>query len=137
MVMNSSRPYLIRAIYDWIVDNECTPHIAVDAFVEGVEVPQDYVRNGQIVLNIAPDAVSHFHLGDSEIAFSARFRGISMEVVVPYAAVLGIYAKENGQGMMFDPEEPAPQPPRGPRPVSGTGAKGKSGAGKPNLRVVK
>lgn len=99
--MTSSRPYLIRALYDWIVDNAYTPHLIVDAEQPGVAVPRSYVRDGKIVLNVAPRAVSDLVLGNDAIVFSARFGGTPMAVSIPVAAVEGIYARENGQGMVF------------------------------------
>ena len=109
--MNSSRPYIIRAIYEWIVDNDCTPHLLVDATGEGVFVPESYVSDGQIVLNISPSAVVSLHMGIDTVAFNCRFGGQPQDVEVPIAAILGIYARENGQGMVFDgPMEPDPDP---------------------------
>lgn len=127
--MRSSRPYLVRALHEWIVDNGCTPYLLVDATFEGVEVPQQYVKDGQIVLNISPSAVGGITLGNEQIRFRGRFGGVAVEVAVPVPAVLGIYARENGQGMVFDPEPPGnPEPPGGDDPARG---------GKRALRVVK
>ena len=102
--MKSNRPYLIRALHEWILDNDCTPHIVVDAEAPGVSVPMSYVKDGQIVLNLAPKAVSAMTLGNDRIVFSARFGGKPTEVRVPIAAVRGIYARENGQGLAFPTE---------------------------------
>lgn len=102
------RPYLLKAFYNWIVDSECTPHIIVDATQTGVEVPQQFVEDGKIVLNIAPKSVMHFSMDDDAVAFNARFSGQPMQVYVPLYAIEGIYARENGAGTMF-PEEPAYQ----------------------------
>lgn len=110
MTMSSSRPYLIRALYEWIVDNNCTPHVLVNAMAAGVSVPQQHVKNGQIVLNVSPGAIANFLLDNNLMQFDARFSGVPMRIVVPMHAVLGIYARENGQGMIFEPEEPAPPP---------------------------
>lgn len=104
--MTSSRPYLVRAIYDWILDNHLTPHLVVDAGLTGVSVPAAAIRDGQVVLNIAPRAVAHLELGNDQVHFLARFGGVSHEVRVPIAAVLAVYAQENGQGMMFPAESP-------------------------------
>lgn len=134
MAMTSSRPYMIRAIYEWVVENNCTPYILVDAMREGVFVPQQYVQDGQIVLNIAPSAVMGLNVGNDIVSFNGRFGGISQEVSAPIGAVLGVYAKENGQGMLFDAEEPTP-PPSDPRP-SATLSKLPSRS-KPSLKVVK
>lgn len=103
--MISSRPYLIRALYDWIVDSALTPHLLVDAQAEGVEVPEQSVKEGKIVLNVAPQAVRGLSLGNELIEFSARFGGVSRQVSVPIAAVVAVYARENGQGMMFAAED--------------------------------
>ncbi|BDH44422.1 stringent starvation protein B [Salmonella enterica subsp. enterica serovar Choleraesuis] len=99
------RPYLLRAFYDWLLDNQLTPHLVVDITVAGVEVPMEYARDGQIVLNIAPRAVGNLELGNDEVHFNARFGGVPRQVNVPMAAVLAIYARENGAGTMFEPEE--------------------------------
>lgn len=130
--MNSNRPYVIRALYEWILDNDCTPHIVVDAAVQGVSVPMSYVKDGQIVLNLAPKAVSGLALGNDWISFSARFGGLPTEVMVPVGAVRGIYARENGEGLMFS-AEPTPAPPPTDKPDPGPG----TGTGGPRLRVVK
>lgn len=124
-MMTSTRPYLIRAFYDWIVDNGCTPHIVVNAAVAGVEVPDEYVDGGQIVLNIAVTAVQGLRLGDHEIEFQARFGGKVRRVYAPINSILAIYAKENGRGMVFaeEEEEEGGTPPH--RPDSGA-KKGKS-----------
>jgi stringent starvation protein B len=126
MSMKSSRPYLVRALYEWILDNACTPYLLVDATVAGVEVPQQYVKNGQIVLNVAPGAVAGINMSNDDIRFRGRFSGVAIDVFVPIGAVLGIYARENGQGMVFEPEQ-APPPSSDDEPRSG----------KPSLRVVK
>jgi len=107
MQMTSSRPYLIRAMYQWIADNGMTPHLLVDVSVDGVQVPTEHVQNGKIILNIAPMAISSLVLGDTEITFSARFSGQTMGLYIPIDAVLAVYAKENGQGMMFSEDDGA------------------------------
>lgn len=98
------RPYLLRAFYDWLLDNQLTPHLVVDISLPGVMVPLEYARDGQIVLNIAPRAVGNLSLGNDEVSFNARFGGVPRQVTVPLAAVLAIYARENGAGTMFEPE---------------------------------
>ena len=103
--MTSNRPYLIRALYDWLLDNQLTPHLLVDAEYEGVFVPQEFVENGQIVMNLNPGAVRSLDLGNELITFNARFGGVPRDIVVPPGAVLGIYARENGLGMLFPEEE--------------------------------
>jgi len=137
MSMTSSRPYLIRALYEWIVDNDMTPHIMVDAHFEGASVPQQHVtKDGHIILNIAPSALKDFYLGAEAIAFNARFGGVPFDLFIPYGAVLGIYARENGQGMMFEAETApkSPVPPSSPEPTP-IGSKTKPAKG--GLRVVK
>lgn len=129
--MTSSRPYLIRALYQWILDNGVTPYILVDAAIEGVTVPEQFVQDGKVVLNINPSAVNDLDLDDDLIRFNARFSGQAMEVFIPVRAVLAIYAKENGQGMMFN-EEPGDEPPTPTGSDPETAEKEK-----PALRVVK
>jgi len=112
MSMTSSRPYIMRALYEWILENDCTPYVLVNAMADRVEVPQQFVKNGQIVLNVSPTAVVGLDISNDAMAFSGRFGGIPMDVWVPMFAVMGIYSRENGQGMMFDPEDdPNPEPP--------------------------
>ena len=110
--MTPSRPYLIRAMYQWIVDNGLTPHLLVDASSDTVAVPRQYMEDGKIVLNIGPMAVEALTLGNEDISFNARFNGEPMSVRVPIQYVLAIYTRENGQGMMFgdDNDEPPPDP---------------------------
>jgi len=103
--MTSSRPYLIRAMYQWIVDNGMTPHLLADVSVDGCMVPENYIQDGKIVLNIAPMAISALMLGDEAISFGARFNGVSESISVPINAVTAIYARENGQGMMFTDDD--------------------------------
>jgi stringent starvation protein B len=102
--MSSNRPYLLRALYEWIGDNSMTPHLLVDANREGVRVPPSTVKDGRVVLNIAARAVAQLQLGNREVRFKARFAGVSQDVIVPVAAILAIYAQETGQGMML-PED--------------------------------
>lgn len=103
--MNSLKPYLIRAIYDWVVDNNFTPYLLVNAEAPNVVVPRQYVQDGKIVLNLRPQAVHGLSLGNRNIMFNARFGGSPMQVDVPIKAVLAIYAQENGKGMVFDEDE--------------------------------
>ena len=102
--MSSNRPYLLRALYEWIGDNDMTPHVLVDATQDGVQVPKAAVKDGRVVLNIAARAVSGLDMGNRELRFKARFGGVSQQVVVPMTAILAIYAQETGQGMML-PED--------------------------------
>ncbi|KTC73745.1 stringent starvation protein B [Legionella birminghamensis] len=111
MSMTSNKPYLIRGIYDWIVDNHMTPYILVNANYPGVQVPEAHVNNGRIVLNISPQACRGLHLENDRIVFTARFSGETMQIFVIPAAVLAIYAKENGRGMEFGEEYHEPPPP--------------------------
>lgn len=103
--LTPTRPYLARAIYQWICDNNLTPYLLVDATLPRVMVPRQHIKDGQIVLNIAPHAVGQFEMSDEAIYFHARFGGVSQELYVPMAAVIGIYSRENGQGLFFDPSE--------------------------------
>ena len=116
--MTPSRPYVMRALYEWIVDNDCTPYLLVDALIDDVMVPQQYVKDGQIVLNISPGAVMDLNISNEAVIFNGRFGGLAIDVFVPVLAVLGIYARENGQGMVFEAEEiPEHDPePDGPEP---------------------
>src|SRR6478752_3464199 len=116
--MTSHRPYLLRALYEWIADNDMTPHLLVDAGQPGVQVPPHTIRDGKVVLNIAARAVSTLELGNDAVRFTARFGGVSHPVSVPVSAVLAIYARETGQGMALpedtaesgpDDEPPPPQ----------------------------
>ncbi|MEJ2383059.1 MAG: ClpXP protease specificity-enhancing factor [Xanthomonadales bacterium] len=129
--MTSNRPYLLRALYEWIGDNQMTPHILVDAGAPGVDVPRQAVQKGKVILNIDPAAVRELNLGNRFLTFSARFSGRQFEVTVPVDAVLAIYSKENGQGMMFAQEDGSPAP---DDPDSGPGG---SSSKRPHLKVVK
>lgn len=111
MTMTSNKPYLIRAFYDWIVDNELTPYVSVNAAYEGVQVPQEHVIEARIVLNISPSATRGLLLENDRIVFTARFGGKPEQIFVPPAAVLEIYAKENGRGIAFEIEDSPPPPP--------------------------
>ncbi|HEY8037266.1 MAG TPA: ClpXP protease specificity-enhancing factor [Methylobacter sp.] len=125
--MTSLKPYLIRSIYEWIIDNALTPHLLVDAENTSAILPQDFIEDGKIVLNIRPEAIQGLSLGNEEIEFNARFSGKPMHIVTPVTAVLAIYAKENGKGMIFDQEEnDDDEPPPVKKPPA-----------KPNLRIVK
>ena len=135
--MTSSRPYLIRAIYEWVVDNAQTPYLLVDAEDESVQIPREYVQDGRIVLNVSPSAVAGLDLGNDYVSFNARFGGTPREVLVPVHRVMAVYSRENGQGMMFaDEDEPEPPTPGGsddgPVPEKPIG-----GARRPSLKVVK
>lgn len=130
--MTPSRPYIMRALYEWIVDNACTPYVLVDATRDNVLVPDQYVKDGQIVLNISPTAVMDLNISNDAVAFNGRFGGVATDIYVPVNAVIGIYARENGQGMVFEPEEdPDPSPPEDqpPEPTKPEG--------RPSLKIVK
>ena len=114
--MTSNRPYLLRAMYEWISDNGMTPYVLVDAGAPGVIVPKSAVKDGRIVLNVAARAVAQLELGKDSVRFMARFSGVSQQVEVPMSAILAIYAQENGQGMMFPAESQSP-PPSAPEPA--------------------
>jgi len=105
--MTSNRPYLIRALFEWILDNGMTPYLLVDAGHPRAMIPEQFVKDGKIVLNISPTAVHEFVLGNEIIDFDARFGGVARKVLIPVDSVLGIYASENGQGMLFPGEAPA------------------------------
>ena len=133
--MTSTRPYFIRALNEWIVDNLLTPHLMVDTTKPGVAVPQQYVKDGKIILSIAPAAISNLSMTNEWVNFDARFSGVSHRIRVPVSAVTAIYAVENGRGMFFENEEatgeaggngtpPKDEPPAPPK-------------GKPSLEVVK
>jgi stringent starvation protein B len=149
-LMTSSRPYLIRALYEWIIDNEMTPHFLVDAEADGVNVPPQHVHEGRIVLNVNPSAVQELLLGNVWITFGARFGGAPYSLEFPVTAVMAIYARESGQGMAFEDESDGDADPDGPdgpsgriRGQQGTARNGKNRKGdsakkpRPGLRIVK
>lgn len=113
-------------MHEWMIDNDLTPHIVVDAEHDGVDMPVEHVNDGKIVLNISYAATRRLELGNADISFEARFAGVERKLCIPITAVLGIYSRETGQGMVFSDEEPEPPP-----------AAGSSDSGKPNLKVVK
>lgn len=129
------RPYLIRALHEWMTDGGLTPHLVVDAAADGVQVPTRFVENGRIVLNVSYDATQALVLGNEHIAFHARFGGTPHQINVPIAAVLGIYARESGEGLVFPTDEYVPgdgtSPPADEPPPAGPPA------GRPSLKVVK
>jgi len=142
--MISNKPYLIRAMHEWIVDNHLTPYLDVDANYPGVQVPNEYVTDGRIILNISPDACRGLHLDNDKIVFSASFGGQAVQIALPPQAVQAVYARENGRGMVFNGEEyddDDDQPPSPPSATtlktSDTGAKAPVKKGRPNLKVIK
>ncbi|WP_371195443.1 ClpXP protease specificity-enhancing factor [Glaciecola sp. SC05] len=134
--MSSNQPYLLKAFFDWIIDNGMTPYMVIDTSRSGVEVPHDFVKDNQIVLNVSPNACVNFYMDLTQITFQARFGGQPMLIKFPSVAVTAIYAKENGAGTVFTPammgtEEPEPNKPESPKPkANGPGKKA-------SLRVVK
>ncbi|HKF98868.1 MAG TPA: ClpXP protease specificity-enhancing factor [Steroidobacteraceae bacterium] len=124
------RPYLLRAMHQWIAECGHTPHVIVDAGREGAEVPRAYVKEGKIVLNLSEGATQRLHLGNQEVEFDARFAGIIHHVRFPVSAVLGIYARETGEGMVFSEQDLGPEPPTKPSQTE-------EGPRRPQLKVVK
>jgi len=138
--VKSRRPYLLRAMHEWISDSDCTPHIVVDASMKGVDVPRQYVRDGKIVLNLSWNATGQLSMGSDEICFNGRFGGASMTVRIPIDAVLAVYARETGQGMIFADDEsgPPPQPPEPTQPPTDRSPEPpQRPAGRAKLKVVK
>jgi stringent starvation protein B len=134
MAMTSNKPYLIRAAYDWIVDNELTPYILVNAIYSGVQVPSEHINQDRIVLNISPAATRGLLLENDRIIFTARFSGKTEQIFVPPGSVLEIYAKENGRGIAFAMEDEEEVPPGS----SGTSSSDSESVskGKPSLKLV-
>jgi stringent starvation protein B len=138
------RPYLLRAMHEWMVDNGFTPHLVVDARRDGVEVPEEHVQDGKIVLNVSHSATQGLSLGNEVVIFETRFGGVPRRLEIPIAAVLGIYARETGQGMIFGEDDPPPganptstrTPPTAPSPKP-SGTDPRKPPSKPKLKVVK
>ena len=130
--MTPSRPYFIRAVYEWLLDNQLTPYLLVKASYPMVQVPNEFVSEGKIILNLAPSAIRNLHMGNDEVEFSARFGGKPRNLHVPVGAILAIYAKENGKGMFFDEDEMPP-----PEDGGGSDDSPPKPSGKPSLKVVK
>ena len=143
--MKSQRPYLLRALYEWIVDSEEVPYLLVDATIQGVEVPQEHVHDGQIVLNVGPNAVKDLDVGEDYLMFGSRFGGRHFDIVLPMMAIRAIYCKDSGEGMVF-PEETSVQTPmqngtkyaaeRGAEDADSSTDEDPDGDGKPKLRLV-
>ena len=136
--ITSKRPYLIRAMHEWMTDNNLTPFIVIDAATEGVSIPEQYVADGRVILNVSYAATRNLEVGDDLMSFETRFEGQSRHLDIPTAAVLGIYAQESGQGMIFteeelvsDAEESTDGGPDDDSPTDG------GSSGRPNLKVVK
>lgn len=130
--MTSSRPYLLRAIYEWLIDNHLTPYVMVDALFPNVSVPEQFIEDGKIVLNISPNAVARLSMTNNEVEFDASFSGVPQHIYVPISAVKAVYAFENGRGMVFsdedDGDDDSTPPPEGPSPKK---------KGRPSLKIVK
>lgn len=139
--MSTSRPYLVRGLYEWLIDHSMTPYIAVDATLQDVMVPTQHVHDGQIVLNISMSAVHDLLISNDAISFSARFGGVPQQVYIPILAVMAIYAKENGQGMVFGQEPDLPDPEEDDFDSASIGTKStpekEKSSKRPALRVVK
>lgn len=139
--MTPSKPYLLRALYEWILDNDFTPHVIADAGPADVEVPPQAVQEGRVVLNVSPSATRNLVMENDAISFQARFNGVSREIWMPMSAILAIYARENGQGMMFadgDDDSPGPDGPTGPDGGKPDGPdRGERPKKAPKLRVIK
>jgi stringent starvation protein B len=133
------RPYLLRAMHQWMTDSGHTPHVIVNAERAGVAVPRGYIKEGKIVLNLSLSATQHLALGNDWIEFDARFAGVVHHVRFPVSAALGIYARETGEGMVFSEQDLGPEPPSGPpAPEDGKEAReAKEPRGRPQLKVVK
>lgn len=134
--MSSSRSYLVRALYEWILDNQCTPYLLVNASFPETVVPDNFVEDGQIVLNVSPSAVRQLDMDNDRITFDGRFGGVPQQVWLPTQSVMAIYARENGQGMVFE-IEPATPPPASPGDGSEAESKPKPASSRPSLKVVK
>lgn len=144
--MTSSRPYLVRAFNEWIIDNEMTPYVVINATIPGVRVPKQYIENGRIILNISPFATQALIIDNTKIEFKASFGGVLQQVIAPIKAIEAIYAKETGKGMIFseDDENTAPTPEvstlastDGDDDDSGGDGSGRGKRQKGHLRVVK
>lgn len=135
--MLSSRPYLVRAIHEWIVDSGLTPHLLVDAEQPGLEVPPSSVQDGRVVLNVSPGAVRDLLIDSEMVTFVARFGGVSQAVTVPMNAVEAVYARENGRGMMFPVDEDEDGTNDSDSGDSTDDRSGPERKSRPNLKVVK
>ncbi len=134
--LKSTKPYLLRAVYEWCVDNGYTPHVSV-VVDSRTRVPMEHVRNGEIVLNIGPVAASRLQMGNEVIECTARFSGVAMELFIPVANVVAIYARENGHGMRFEPEKTAGEGTSEEAATSPGPKKPAKTGGKPTLRRIK
>lgn len=135
--MNSNRPYLVRALYEWILDNDCTPHILVHAEYPKVQVPEGFAQDGQIVLNIAPSAVRHLEMSNDSVHFEGRFRGVVHQLFIPMGAISAIYARENGKGMVFESEPLPPRDDETSTPEQPSAPSPRPTTSRPSLKVIK
>jgi stringent starvation protein B len=140
--MTSSKPYLIRAMYQWILDNELTPYIVINCEIEGVQAPESFIEDGRIVFNVSPDACRGLNIANDRIVFSASFNGSPMQIYAPPNAVIAIYAKENGRGMVFtedgDDDNNGGHGSKPPSDMSSSSDEAKKKTfGKPKLTVIK
>jgi stringent starvation protein B len=131
--MTSSKPYLVRALYEWILDNDTTPYILVDSGGEQVVIPRGIASDGKVVLNLAPSAIQNLEMTNEHVSFSARFNGVSEHIYCPISSLLAIYARENGEGMMFPTEESDSEDNKSGK--AETSDRPKSGG--PTLKVIK
>ncbi len=130
------RPYLLRAMHQWITDSGHTPHVIVDAGRAGQDIPHAYVQDGKLVLNLSYSATQRLKIDNDVVEFDARFAGVIHHVRIPVGAVMGVYARETGEGMMFPDQDTSPAPPEPPAPAPAPADDG-GGAKRPQLRVVK
>ncbi len=126
------RPYLLRAMHEWMTDAGYTPHIVTDMTVEGVDIPRQFVDEEKLILNISYAATQNLELGNAAVAFDARFGGTAWRVRIPLSAILGIYARETGQGLIFNSDEYRPDQAEAPREADGP-----AGGGRPHLKLIK
>lgn len=133
MDFTSNKPYLLRAIYEWVTDNDATPHVLLFAENPQVMVPQQFVENGKIILNISPTAAQNLVIDNDGLSFSARFGGKPFNIYSPIGAVLALYASENGEGLTFEPENTTPDD----KPPKDSSKKKNTGHKRPTLKVVK
>ncbi len=145
MQLNSNKPYLLRAIYDWVVDNDATPHVVLFAENPDVLVPQQFVENGKIILNVSPSAAKDLLIDNDGLSFSARFGGKPFNIYSPIGSVLALYASENGEGLSFEPEgfddippdDSSPKKPKSDTTKPQKQNKSKKPSKRPSLKVVK
>ncbi len=133
VAMTSSRPYLVRAMHEWLVDNELTPYLMVDTSAGYCQVPEDYIEDNRIVLNVSPRAVRQLDIANNQVSFDARFSGVVYNIIVPMAAVIAIYASENGRGMVFDSDDDEVDD----NPPEDTNTPQPNNSSRPSLRIVK